>query len=619
MSSARKQMTSTSINDRRRGVSGCICGEATRLGRSSAKPKCSMMSRLDGRGLSRFVMRRCGFTLVEMMISVALVLLMMTLFAQIFQMAGASVSKQRGIMENDQRSRTLQTVIKGDLDKRTFRKVFPFASNEDISQVDAELSKRRGYFYYSENDPNNPLDDVLQFTIQSSIVIRNGDETPYFGRGLQLTSFSHANQPDADDAQLVPNNTAQSTLAEICYFVRNGNLYRRQLLIREPLSIAGSSEQPLDSNGNNFFDPTLTGMNAPVVLYPSGVSTASTFWGDFDMSARLTYNGGGTVTGAGFLGQSALSNNGSATSIQLGHPKLRFGFQPDAPSGVAPASEIGQPKEYTATSPDEFFGRYTLEECSHSSFTYPQAAGGNPMKKSTVVTLNSDKVVTAYAGGTRRGEDLLLSNVHSFDVQIWDSAASAFVNIDGTGAIDYAMTRNKHLNPASGSSVIYGPRTTAANNRVFDTWHPHVTVNGTADVPPPFRPRLFRPAYQTDNGSDTTTTKPGWQARTAYNIGDIIFPAAAELPNGAPFYYRCIDASRPVNAKGKGKGLLVGRSGDGPISWPRIAGLTVEDNSIVWQAVDNRVPLKAVKLEIRFMDGSTQQMRQLTLIQSLVD
>ena len=51
----------------------------------------------------------------------------------------------------------------------------------------------------------------------------------------------------------------------------------------------------------------------------------------------------------------------------------------------------------------------------------------------------------------------------------------------------------------------------------------------------------------------------------------------------------------------------------------RIAWSDPRFRAIVWQAVDNRKPLRAIKIEVRFVDPSTQQMRQLTLIQSLVD
>ncbi len=65
--------------------------------------------------------KRTAFTLVEMLVSVGLVILMMLMFTQIFQLATDQMGTQRGIAQNDQRSRTLTTIIKNDLDNRTFR------------------------------------------------------------------------------------------------------------------------------------------------------------------------------------------------------------------------------------------------------------------------------------------------------------------------------------------------------------------------------------------------------------------------------------------------------------------------------------------------------------------
>ena len=43
-----------------------------------------------------------GFTLIEVLVVLALTLMMMTMFATIFQMTGTFVTRQKGIGENDQ-------------------------------------------------------------------------------------------------------------------------------------------------------------------------------------------------------------------------------------------------------------------------------------------------------------------------------------------------------------------------------------------------------------------------------------------------------------------------------------------------------------------------------------
>ena len=56
-----------------------------------------------------------------MLVSVALVLLIMTLFAQAFGIAAGSIRVSRGIAENDQRARSMVTILLGDLRKRSYR------------------------------------------------------------------------------------------------------------------------------------------------------------------------------------------------------------------------------------------------------------------------------------------------------------------------------------------------------------------------------------------------------------------------------------------------------------------------------------------------------------------
>ena len=113
--------------------------------------------------------RRSGFTLVEMLISVALVLLMMTLFAQVFELASESITLQQALAENDQQLRTCVTIMRADLRKRSFRDVVPFREAQGSAGSLSPYFQRKGYFYISTNDPNSPRDTVLQFTVQSTI------------------------------------------------------------------------------------------------------------------------------------------------------------------------------------------------------------------------------------------------------------------------------------------------------------------------------------------------------------------------------------------------------------------------------------------------------------------
>lgn len=618
--------------------------------------------------------RRNGFTLIEVMVAVALVVLIMLIFAQVFEVAGSSVSRMRGIAENDQRARILQNIIKADFDKRTVRWVYPFAANEDLGAPGAQSGSRSGYFYVSENNPYNQADDVVQFTVTSTMTQRNSDQTPYYGQARNLASLIYANQPDADDGQVVVNNTGLSTVAEISYFVRNGNLYRRQLLVREPLSVVTTSAQPTDSTaqrptGVDVFDPNLT----PAFHYPY----TDPFWRDFDYSAYFD-----SSRGAVFLGSNSLSNSASGIDA-LANPANRFGFSPPS------ATRRGVPKEFADSSVNALFiGRFTLEECSHQNFRYPQARAESPPSNffiptdpSVSLSMTSDRqVVSDFVGGTRRGEDLLMANVHAFDVQLWDERGQLFVNIGDpylatlSSGSDYGPQNRYSTAQGILPSPYYGPRATdngnltsaslAVNppyaiNAVYDTWHPAISLTTTNDPitspdsstgqtnydDPPLRPVRLMPSSVTGNAADIDS----WAPATKYNTGDIVFPSGPagtfhptptyppltkrKLPYGEPFYYRCVQAGlsasttnslyppNPPYPSTPPPTLNPAAATDMLLepAWPQIDGLTIADNGVIWQAVDNRKALKAVKISIRYRDSSTQQMRQLTLIQSLVD
>lgn len=552
---------------------------------------------------------RQGFTLVEMLVAVALVMLLMLMFAQVFQIAGDSIGRMRGMAENDQRARSLQNIIKADLDKRTFRYVFPFAADEDTGAPDERMADRQGFVYISENNPYDDVDDVLHFTIGSNITIRNPDTTPFFGQALNLGSA--INQPDMDDLQFEPNNTGSSTMAEVVYFVRNGNLYHRQLLLRD--QVLGNDPQPTDGLKRHIFD---SGAATASPLYPSGVANSTTFWGDYDYSAAYSTNNTGAPTGARFNGVSSLDNSTGSSIAAIAYPPNRYGFSPFVNSSSAPY-QAGLPKEFISNSGsnrdniNQFVGRFTLEEASHVSFKYPQDRSSDstvtliPTDNTAVLTLSTgtDYHVNGpidFGGGNRRGEDLLLSNVHAFDVQLWDETVQGFVNIGDSNTTDYVVqtgVSKTRLNDW------YGPRFTSESlptvaNAIYDTWHPNIELDGAAGYDnPPFLPLRYSSA-------------PLWSANSTYNVGDRVFPSTTTQPKGRLIYYRCVQTTT---------GTTSGTSGSTEPAWPKAAGLTMNDYNVTWLAVDNRKPLRAIRIQVRFLDINSQQLRQLTIVQSLVD
>ncbi len=566
------------------------------------------MKKVNKNANNRTLRRNSGFTLVELLVVVGLVLLMMSMFARIFVMATDTLSKQRGIAENDQRGRLLSMTLRGDLDRRTFRDVLPFRSNEDTRQLGHSLARRAGYFEIDEGDPGNDEDDVLQFTASVNISLHASSSTPFTGRSAALSgqtiksmtantitlngnflsvvqplisqnnrlwvagsiapptggvsnnggyvptavslnnglttitfpsnsfntnaydSSTGANapwgflglsesDPDFDDG-VFGNGAAISSTAEISYFLRNGNLYRRVLLIRDTAS--GGDAQPTWPNGT----PILWGATtAGTENYGSATNAnSSTFWRDFDFSA-FYFGGVNTSNGVVMKGirfhdtRESMSNSSQPSvmlvdetqspvtmfPISLGVPHLRFGH----------STRTGLPQNMV-----NIPTRFILQECANSAFGYPgNIDGGNPFDTSGLA-LNSSTalvdpgLVTAFSGQTsRRGEDLLMSNVLTFDVKVLDPNTGIFVDMgDNLAQVGTNMTQ-----PTFGPSSPGRHNVTYGNQ--FDTWHPLASVGlKTGDNEPPYIPVV---PSKSANGTITFLSVPLTAIQITINYRDV--------------------------------------------------------------------------------------------------
>jgi prepilin-type N-terminal cleavage/methylation domain-containing protein len=702
-----------------------------------------------------------GFTLIEVMIVLALTLVMMSLFATIFSMTGTFVTKQKGVGENDQSARILTTVLKTDLEARTMRFLAPFHPNMSATALAALApANRQGYFYVSENDPTDDTDDVLQFTINMGNGNTGGQLSQFnnpaagnylYGKGLFLvpqwqngaafpvgavvralnpalnTGFAYKNegtgtltaggteptwptaigntvpdgtgtwttiacpldQADGDDEQIVfangsptlnppggnPNNTGASQYAEVSYFLRHGNLYRRVLLIRQPYDpTAGfSNAQPNDGAG------------APLIANAYGAGSGN-FWSDFDYSARINT---GNSPGVYFLtngnGLNSLDNTTSGASLAIGRPDNRFGFdQTYNTTGAGPLTN-GAPREYafqynsTANSvagsvPAQlfFFGRYTQEETSNPNFQFPgnlplvppvTGTPVSPMGPASLLALDSSTYTMwmldanppthplSLAGGTRRGEDILLTNVVSFDVKLWDarysetavnldvnrngvidSGPGGFADIGHAASGDFAQANNVFPPygavtdagyavpgpPVAPAPALWAPAFTRTfngvtynYNNVFDTWYPFFNFDNlprnydaadaaSSNAPAPYRPR----------------TGNTWQPATAYALGTLVDPI--DTANG--YVYQCVAAgtsqaltSLPANQQDP---FSLGDTVSGLSNPPTPNGTSITDGTVQWNATPP-LGVKAIQITVKYLDPTQNLLRQVTIVQSL--
>jgi type II secretory pathway pseudopilin PulG len=682
---------------------------------------------------------RAAFTLVEMLISVTLVLLMMTMFTSVFQMATESLSKQRSIAASDQKLRSMTTTLRADFAKRSARQVFPFLPAESPSTTKFPFTGRPGYVYISCNDPASGQDDIIQFTVDSRQIQTNTDTTRYFGKASLLfdqvtltpppapTTTSllvNPNQPDADDGTMVPNGVAGSSAAEICYFLRGGNLIRRTMLLRDPLPVAGAdlevqpkSSRPGPNNGYFVPNPGVGGSftvikNPQAISNPNttpppvswGATTTQEFWRYFDFSAVpgnmsvLPVNTANTPNNVEFIGIGALANDPTPNGVSLGLPYFRFGFNPV--NGIS--------REHTEETIPIFFGRYLHAETSDDDFKWPIAVSsiGNPMDVNNVVVLDDATAIVqefqnfqgSSRGGERRVEDVLQTGVQEFRVELWDDRLERYVvpghNMTrtfvsgGTSFVirgDYHISRNAQFDGNS-ARITYGPLqldpTSTGTPHVFDTWHPNAAigpinsqrrdfnndlVSNISEQQAPYYSLKYYPPKQNGTSVRSGTVQRGpsspllpdpvgefdplavdipnarvgrtdanqgvWEPSATYFQGDIVFAGSSSSsspgwdtnndgfnwngpdivpPQGVHIAYRCV---------GTVSGNASGVSDTTQPVW-RSPGLRFVDNSVnglIWEGFNNFQPLKSVRLTIRFIDESSQQPKQLSLIIPMAD
>ncbi len=568
---------------------------------------------------------RAAFTLPEMLVAVGLMLLVMSMFAEIFSLAVTAMTTQVGLAKNDQRARTAFVVIDNDLKRMSYRPIdgqqgiVPLVPGLRYKGEDA-APQQQGYIYYSENNPLDDTDDVLQFTIYGS---QDNNRYPeqnlsYYGRAKSLsTNTAVRDQPDWDDGT-PGDNVSISRQAEVVYFLRHGTLYRRTLLLRKATAIPNNLQEYDGTNDQKLAQPAVFSGGNPVDLM---IGYSGNFYSDFDYSAHfgtspydadLTPPPGSPNQVALFHG--SLSNTG-ANNWPLGVPHFRFGHHP----------VVGIPREYFSTGGvDYFFARYTHEETSNANFQYPANNSGNVFTRNDfdlAFYMNTGRL-DQFAGGSRRGTDILMNNVHSFDVEIWDERASRFVDIGSTEVAGQDFSTVNNLNPNYGpiKPNRAGPLTSNPDEvNVFDTWHSltssqlaslNASVVGTGQAP--YVPKV------------TSATIPDWQPDHNYAVGDRVVPSNGYRSNPAnnyswinqAIYFVCVSAGwsaeLPADEPAWTRDVTAtGTIPDGPNTIP---GHTLPVAQ--WQVVDNRRPIKALRIIIRFHDPNSDQMRQVTLVHS---
>ena len=408
---------------------------------------------------------RRGMTLVEMLVATTCTLILMGAIAQVFGAFGNAVSDSRSMIELDNRLRTVSWRLRNDLSGATARTLPPL-----------EVEAGEGYFEIIEG----PLSDSMAITSGASVSAADTDdvllfttrntETPYLGR-----YDTNPLNPDV-------TKTMESQLAEVAWFLRptagvsgvqTYTLHRRQLLIAGYVGFTPFYVNGATNPNTVAFDP-VAGYPANVGGYPK-FSSWGGFYDCFDLSVNL-YG----IT-------SLLQPN---TLADLTRRENRFMHNP---LGVVDAPVDGFPPFATGL--------------SAPTFVFPTAT-------TYQADVPPDGLVFTKAGlHPRVGEDVILTNVLTFDVRVFDPAAPVQVQDDvalvpgdpGFNGAAAAVATGAYVDlgwaggPVVASSLAGSPHVPrfadlgetrsglrpfpnrAAGACTYDTWSTHYESNGIND------------------------------------------------------------------------------------------------------------------------------------------
>jgi len=159
-----------------------------------------------------------GFTLVEILVATALTLLMMGMVVTIFALVTDSISGSSAALEVADRLRAVKDTLQTDLEGITATLAPPRDPKND-----------EGYFEYIEG-PVGPIYSAEDFVVDEN---GNADTSGLVGDLDDVLMFTTRSRGTPFTGRWLGSATgaAQSQVAEVCWFMRGTTLYRRVLLV----------------------------------------------------------------------------------------------------------------------------------------------------------------------------------------------------------------------------------------------------------------------------------------------------------------------------------------------------------------------------------------------------
>ncbi|MDR1485120.1 MAG: prepilin-type N-terminal cleavage/methylation domain-containing protein [Planctomycetaceae bacterium] len=315
-----------------------------------------------------------AFTLIELMVAMTLSLLLLLAVARMFHSVGDTINDTQATLNMAANMNNVAMILREDIDA-IFRCVQVNRNHRMVTNGDHHLYEEEGYLEIREgtNNPNRYVDE-------------NGERDTTIGDVNDIL-MGTGKVIGANRAYrgLINDVVYESNFAEIVWFVRGTTLYRQARLI-------------IGDDGN-----TPTAMPAGMIH-------------DNDVSISQRNTGSGTESFFNTLSTLARRENRFAYHCVGQQSNFPFPHNPRY-------SELRLP---------------TMAELSGNIW------GGQPEPASAPVTIdlwNDPNYATGETiqedgwidAGDRAGEDIVLTNVISFDIRVWNPVANAFVDLgDGS-------------------------------------------------------------------------------------------------------------------------------------------------------------------------------------------
>lgn len=416
--------------------------------------------------------QRDGFTLVEILVATVLTLILMGMVVTVFGTVTEEISNSRASIETADRLRSTQLLLQRDLSGTTARMVPPLRPEENL-----------GYFEYIEGPigpvlplrPSNGGDgyDILGASVGNDLDIP-GTTLGDFDDVLMFTTRNM----ETPFRGIANGQSISSPVAEVIWFLRGTTLYRRVLLVAPTLEtrINDSTDSLYDANAfttSGFYgkyDLSARQVGGPNDLNASSPATGflklntlgdltkrenryghqpwvyphdARFWGLLGMptlqECSFFENVGTPTTGLWpFPLQGGSADYDSTQTVTIGgftlqliRPIQRYDMMTAVPMPITSITS-GATTQVPDYANDHVAEQFRHEETLTDGFDpWFNSIPWNDVDSQTGTLIAYDLGDNAdgyynnpgNAGSTRIAEDVVLTNVLSFDVKIWDPGA----------------------------------------------------------------------------------------------------------------------------------------------------------------------------------------------------